>query len=144
MSVGGGTLAPTTSLSQLASEQNVGEATRADVPQEGGLDNTGNPGVFAVATVYEWVLDGVVQHGLHRGHGSHRGRLHHHCHRHFPRLGFGLRRVPRRRSQLWRRNRTFAPLLRLVINLWVKNSESKAPVKAGAFRFSCECGWNRS
>jgi hypothetical protein len=42
-------------FSELASfnSGNVGEATRADVPQEGGLDNTGNPGVFCVATVYE-------------------------------------------------------------------------------------------
>jgi hypothetical protein len=31
----------------------VGFATVADVPREGGLNNTGNPGVFCVATVYE-------------------------------------------------------------------------------------------
>jgi hypothetical protein len=41
-------------FSELAStDPNVGEATIADVPNEGGLNNTGNPGLFAVATVYE-------------------------------------------------------------------------------------------
>jgi hypothetical protein len=41
-------------FSELAStDPNVGEATLADVPNEGGLNNTGNPGLFAVATVYE-------------------------------------------------------------------------------------------
>jgi hypothetical protein len=41
-------------FSQLASEDpNVGQAITADIPNEGGLNNTGNPGLFAVATVYE-------------------------------------------------------------------------------------------
>jgi hypothetical protein len=41
-------------FSELASQDpNVGQATVADVPNEGGLNNTGNPGLFAVATVYE-------------------------------------------------------------------------------------------
>lgn len=41
-------------FSQLASEDsNVGNATLADIPNEGGFNNTGNPGLFAVATVYE-------------------------------------------------------------------------------------------
>ena len=40
-------------FSELASQQNVGLATLADVPQEGGLNNTGNPGVYCVATIYE-------------------------------------------------------------------------------------------
>src|SRR5271167_3365836 len=35
-------------FSELANEQNVGLATLADVPQEGGLNNTGNPGVHCV------------------------------------------------------------------------------------------------
>lgn len=41
-------------FSQLASEDpNLGQAIYADIPNEGGLNNTGNPGLFAVATVYE-------------------------------------------------------------------------------------------
>jgi hypothetical protein len=40
-------------FSELASQQNVGLATLADVPKEGGLNNTGNPGVYCVATIYE-------------------------------------------------------------------------------------------
>lgn len=43
-------------FSQLASEDpQVGFATQADIPNEGGLNNLGNPspGLFAVATVYE-------------------------------------------------------------------------------------------
>jgi len=41
-------------FSELASQDpNIGQATVADVPNEGGLNNTGNPGLFAVATVYE-------------------------------------------------------------------------------------------
>jgi len=42
-------------FSELASfsSGNVGEATKADVPNEGGLNNTGNPGVYCVATIYE-------------------------------------------------------------------------------------------
>lgn len=41
-------------FSELAStDPNVGQATVADVPNEGGLNNTGNPGLFAVSTVYE-------------------------------------------------------------------------------------------
>jgi hypothetical protein len=41
-------------FSQLASEDpNVGQATLADIPNEGGLNNTGNPGLFAIATLYE-------------------------------------------------------------------------------------------
>ena len=41
-------------FSQLASEDpNTGQAITADIPNEGGLNNTGNPGLFAVATVYE-------------------------------------------------------------------------------------------
>jgi hypothetical protein len=35
------------------SSGDVGLATVADVPQEGGLNNTGNPGVYCVATIYE-------------------------------------------------------------------------------------------
>lgn len=41
-------------FSELATQDpNVGQATVADIPNEGGLNNTGNPGLFAVATVYE-------------------------------------------------------------------------------------------
>lgn len=41
-------------FSELASQDpNIGQATVAQVPNEGGLNNTGNPGLFAVATVYE-------------------------------------------------------------------------------------------
>lgn len=41
-------------FSQLASEDpQVGFATKADIPNEGGLNNLGNPGLYAVATVYE-------------------------------------------------------------------------------------------
>ena len=42
-------------FSELASfpAGNVGQATLADVPNEGGLNNTGNPGVYCVATIYE-------------------------------------------------------------------------------------------
>ncbi len=41
-------------FSQLASEDpQVGFATLADIPNEGGLNNLGNPGLLAVATVYE-------------------------------------------------------------------------------------------
>ena len=41
-------------FSQLASEDpNKGQAITADIPNEGGLNNTGNPGLYAVATVYE-------------------------------------------------------------------------------------------
>ena len=41
-------------FSQLASEDpNVGFSTKADIPNEGGLNNLGNPGLYAVATVYE-------------------------------------------------------------------------------------------
>jgi hypothetical protein len=41
-------------FSQLASEDpNLGQAIKADIPNEGGLNNTGNPGLYAVATVYE-------------------------------------------------------------------------------------------
>ncbi len=41
-------------FSQLASEDpNLGQASIADVPNEGGLNNTGNPGLYAVATVYQ-------------------------------------------------------------------------------------------
>jgi hypothetical protein len=41
-------------FSQLASEDpNVGQAITADIPNEGGLNNTGNPGLFAVATIFE-------------------------------------------------------------------------------------------
>ena len=41
-------------FSELASEDpNRGQATVAAVPNEGGLNNLGNPGLFAVATVYE-------------------------------------------------------------------------------------------
>jgi hypothetical protein len=40
-------------FSELASEDpNVGAAIRADVPNEGGLNNLGNPGLYAVVTVY--------------------------------------------------------------------------------------------
>lgn len=47
-------------FSELASEDsNRGQATQAAVPNEGGLNNLGNPGLFAVATVYEgcWMSD---------------------------------------------------------------------------------------
>lgn len=41
-------------FSQLATEDpQVGFATKADIPNEGGLNNLGNPGLLAVATVYE-------------------------------------------------------------------------------------------
>jgi hypothetical protein len=41
-------------FSELASEDpNRGNAITADVPNEGGLNNTGNPGLYAIATVYE-------------------------------------------------------------------------------------------
>jgi len=41
-------------FSQIASEDpNIQNATLADIPNEGGLNNTGNPGLYAVATVYE-------------------------------------------------------------------------------------------
>lgn len=41
-------------FSQLASEDpNKGDAIRADIPNEGGLNNLGNPGLYAIATVYE-------------------------------------------------------------------------------------------
>jgi len=46
-------------FSQLASEDpQVGFATLADIPNEGGLNNLGNPGLLAVATVYEgcWMV----------------------------------------------------------------------------------------
>ncbi len=47
-------------FSELASEDpNRSQATAAAVPNEGGLNNLGNPGLFAVATVYEgcWMSD---------------------------------------------------------------------------------------
>jgi hypothetical protein len=34
-------------------DPNTGAATLADIPNEGGLNNTGNPGLLAIATVYE-------------------------------------------------------------------------------------------
>jgi hypothetical protein len=41
-------------FSELASEaRDLGNALTADVPSEGGLNNTGNPGLYAVVTVYE-------------------------------------------------------------------------------------------
>jgi len=41
-------------FSQLATEDpNVGQATLAGIPNEGGLNNLGNPGLLAVVTVYE-------------------------------------------------------------------------------------------
>jgi hypothetical protein len=41
-------------FSQLASEDpNRMQATLADIPNEGGLNNLGNPGLYAIATVYE-------------------------------------------------------------------------------------------
>lgn len=41
-------------FSELASEaREVGGAINADVPNEGGLNNLGNPGIYAVVTVYE-------------------------------------------------------------------------------------------
>lgn len=40
-------------FSEVASEQNVGEASVADIAPEGGLNNTGNPGLYAIVTVYE-------------------------------------------------------------------------------------------
>jgi len=41
-------------FSQLATEDpQSGFATKADIPNEGGLNNLGNPGLLAVATVYE-------------------------------------------------------------------------------------------
>ena len=45
-------------FSELASEaRDVQQATKAEVAGEGGLNNLGNPGLFAVATVYEggWI-----------------------------------------------------------------------------------------
>lgn len=45
-------------FSELANDDpNLGNATRADISNEGGLNNLGNPGLFAVATVYEgcWI-----------------------------------------------------------------------------------------
>lgn len=41
-------------FSELASEaKDIGQALQADVPAEGGLNNLGNPGLYAVVTVYE-------------------------------------------------------------------------------------------
>ncbi|MEI6387905.1 MAG: hypothetical protein WCQ50_14830 [Spirochaetota bacterium] len=41
-------------FSELASEaKNTDQALKADVPAEGGLNNLGNPGLYAVVTVYE-------------------------------------------------------------------------------------------
>jgi len=41
-------------FSELAnSDSNLQEATLADIPNEGGLNNLGNPGLHAVATLYE-------------------------------------------------------------------------------------------
>lgn len=41
-------------FSELASEaKDVAQALRADVPNEGGKNNIGNPGLFAVVTIYE-------------------------------------------------------------------------------------------
>jgi hypothetical protein len=41
-------------FSELASDSNnLQQATLADVPNEGGLNNYGNPGLYAVVTVYE-------------------------------------------------------------------------------------------
>ena len=41
-------------FSELASEaKDIGQALTADVPAEGGLNNLGNPGLYAVVTVYE-------------------------------------------------------------------------------------------
>jgi len=41
-------------FSELASEsRDLGQATKANVPGEGGLNNLGNPGLYAVVTVYE-------------------------------------------------------------------------------------------
>jgi hypothetical protein len=45
-------------FSEIASEsRDTGQATKAEVSSEGGLNNLGNPGLFAVATVYEgcWI-----------------------------------------------------------------------------------------
>ena len=45
-------------FSELASEaRDVQQATKAEVAAEGGLNNLGNPGLYAVATVYEgcWI-----------------------------------------------------------------------------------------
>jgi hypothetical protein len=47
-------------FSEIASEDpNREQATPAAVPNEGGLNNLGNPGLYAVATVYEgcWMSD---------------------------------------------------------------------------------------
>lgn len=41
-------------FSELASEaRSTGSAMKADVPDEGGLNNLGNPGLYAIVTVYE-------------------------------------------------------------------------------------------
>jgi hypothetical protein len=41
-------------FSELASEaKDVAQALRADVPSEGGKNNLGNPGLYAVVTIYE-------------------------------------------------------------------------------------------
>ena len=48
-------------FSEIATEDNAGlkgsQATRGDVDSEGGLNNLGNPGLMAIATIYEgcWV-----------------------------------------------------------------------------------------
>lgn len=41
----------------LSDSRGLGQATKADVDQEGGLNNTGNPGLYAIVTVYEgcWI-----------------------------------------------------------------------------------------
>lgn len=47
-------------FSELASEaKDIGNAIPADVPSEGGLNNLGNPGLYAVVTIYEgcWMSD---------------------------------------------------------------------------------------
>jgi len=42
-----------TSRRKSSEDPNVGQAITADIPNEGGLNNTGNPGLFAVATIFE-------------------------------------------------------------------------------------------
>lgn len=47
-------------FSQIASEdQGIDQATIAGIPSEGGLNNTGNPGLYCVATMYTgcWMND---------------------------------------------------------------------------------------
>ncbi len=50
----------------LINPGNTGQATAADVAPEGGLNNTGNPGLQAIATVYEgiWINNYSTAYGV--------------------------------------------------------------------------------